>query len=138
GGGFGGEAVGGDGDSLVEAVEQVERVDGEFEAVTLPDVDLANQTHVGGGVVGSGEGVAAVAGQAVVVVVAVLIGIAGDTGIHGAAAACGDDAGEFPVVEQVAEELMLAMKGARLEGKCGDESIALVGDARSALGARIV
>jgi len=40
GGGFGGEAVGGDGDALVVAVEEVEGIGGELEAVAVGDVNF--------------------------------------------------------------------------------------------------
>src|ERR1700734_251545 len=62
GGGFGREAVGGYGDALVVAVEEVERVGREFEPVAVAHVDFADQAQVGGGVIGSSESVAAVAG----------------------------------------------------------------------------
>lgn len=47
-GGFGGEAVGRNGDPLVVAVEEVERVGGEFQAVTVADVDFSYQAQIGG------------------------------------------------------------------------------------------
>ena len=115
GGGFGREAVGGDHHALIVVVEKVEGVGGEFEAVALADVNLADQAQVGGNVVGPGEGVAAVAGKSVVVIVAILIGIAGDGGVDGASAAGGDDAGYFPVVEDVAEQLRV--RGERGEAR---------------------
>ena len=62
GGSFGREAVGGYGDALVVAVEEVERVGREFEPVAVAHVDFADQAQVGGGVIGSSESVAAVAG----------------------------------------------------------------------------
>ena len=134
GGGFDGEAVGGDFDALVVAVEEVEGVGGELQAIAVANVDFADEAKIGGSVVGSGEAVAAVAGETVVVVVAVLVGIAVDGGVDGASAAGGDDAGDFPVVENVAEELVLAVEGTRLDGEGGDEAVALVGDAGAALG----
>src|SRR5271166_792880 len=51
--GFGRQAVGGDGDSLIVVIEKVEGVGGEFKAVTLADVELEHQTQVGGNVVRS-------------------------------------------------------------------------------------
>ncbi len=89
-------------------------------------------------VVGSGESVAAVAGKTVVVVVAVLVGIAVDGGVDGAPAAGGDDAGNFPVVENVAEEFVFAVEGPRLHRERGDEAVALVSDAGATLGVGIV
>jgi len=94
---------------------------------------FADQAEVGRGVVGSGEGVAAIAGKAVVAVVAVLVGVAGDGRVDGASTAGGDDAGNFPVVEDLAEEYVLAVEGTRFDGKSGHEALALVGDAGSAL-----
>ncbi len=61
-GGFGSETVGGYGNALVVAVEEIERVGREFEPVTGAHVDFANQAQVGGGVIGSGESVAAITG----------------------------------------------------------------------------
>jgi hypothetical protein len=48
---------------LVVVVEEVKGVGGELEAVAMADVDFANEAEVGRGVVGSGEGVAAVPGR---------------------------------------------------------------------------
>ena len=96
---------------------------------------VSGEAKVGGGVVGPGEGVAAVAGEPVVEVVAVLIGIAGDGGVEGASAAVIHDGGDFPVVEGVAEKFVAAMKRAGLGREGGDQAITLVGDAGSALGA---
>src|ERR1700722_204978 len=138
GGGFGGEAVGGDGDALIVAVEQVEGIGGEVEAAGVAEVDFADEAEIGGGVVGASEGVAAVAGETVVEIVAVLIGIAADGGVDGASAAGGDDAGNFPVVENVSEKFLAAVKGTRVRGKSGDEALALVGDAGTALGVGLV
>jgi len=47
-GGFGGEAVGCYGDTLVIPVEEIERVGGEFQAVSSANVDFADQAQVGG------------------------------------------------------------------------------------------
>jgi hypothetical protein len=120
------------------SVEEVEGVGGELEAVALGNVDFADEAEVGGGVVGAGESVAAVAGETVVVVVAVLVGVAVNGGVDGASTAGGYDAGNFPVVEHVAEEWVFAVEGTRLEGEGGDEAVALVGDARSALAVGVV
>jgi hypothetical protein len=138
GGGFGGEAVGGDGDALIVAVEQVEGIGGEVEAAGVADVDFADEAEVSGGVVGASEGVAAVSGETVVEIVAVLIEIAADGGVDRASAAGGDDAGNFPVVENVSEKFLAAVKGTRFRGKSGDEALALVGDAGTALGVGLV
>jgi len=100
-GGGGDKAVGGDGEALVVAVEEVERFGDEVEFVALAEAHRPSEAEVGGGVVGSGEGVAAVAGETVVEVVAVLVGIAGDGGAEGASAAVVDDTGNSPVVEDV-------------------------------------
>src|SRR5260370_42511638 len=101
-------------------------------------MDLSSEAEICGGVVGAGEAVAAVAGEAVVEAVAVLVGIAGDGGVDGASAADGDDAGDLPVVEDVAEELVSAVEGTGFGGERGDEAIALVGDAGAALAGGIV
>ena len=101
-------------------------------------MDFASEAQVGGGVVRAGEAVAAVAGEAVVEVVAVLIGIAGDGGVDWASAAGGDDAGNFPVIEDVAEEFVSAMEGTRLGGEGRGQAMALVGDAGAALSGGIV
>src|SRR5271156_4011768 len=75
---FGSQAVGGNSDARVEVVEEVEGIGGEVEPVALADMDFTNEAEVCGSVVGPGEGVAAVAGKTIVVVVAILVGIAGD------------------------------------------------------------
>ena len=52
--------------------------------------EAPREAQIGGGVVGAGEGVAAVARQAVIEIVAILIGIAGDGGVDWTAAADAD------------------------------------------------
>src|ERR1019366_747110 len=126
---------GGDGDALIVAVEEIEGFGDEVEFVALTEAHGFGEAEVGGGVVGAGEGVAAVAGEAVVEVVAVLIGIAGDSGAEGASAAVVDHAGNLPVVKDVAEKFLATMKRVRLDGEGGDQALALVRDAGSALGA---
>src|SRR5271170_725907 len=101
-------------------------------------MDFANEAEVCGSVVGPGEGVAAVAGKTIVVVVAILVGIAGDRGVDRASAAGSDDARDFPLVEDVAEERLSAMKGARLDRESSDEPTALVGDAGPTFGVGLV
>jgi len=137
-GGVGGEAVGGDGDALIIAIEQVEGIDTQVESIAVSDVDFAGDAEIGSSVVGSGEAVAAVAGKPVVEIVAVLVGIASDAGVHWAPAAVVDDAGELPVVEDVAEKLVFTVKWARLGGKSDDQAIALIGDAGSAFSRGVV
>ena len=97
-------------------------------------MDFADEAKVGRGIVGTGESVAAVAGETIVVVISVLVGVTADGSVDGSSAASGDDAGKFPIVENVAEEFVSAMEGTRLGGEGGDEAAALVGDARSSLG----
>ena len=60
--GFSGETVGSYGDTLVIAVEEIERIGGEFQTISVAHVDFADQAQVGGGVIGSGESVATVTG----------------------------------------------------------------------------
>src|SRR6202040_2067893 len=83
-------------------------------------------------------GVASIAGEAVVEIVAVLVGIAGDGGAEGASAAVVDHGGNLPVVEDVTERWVAAMKRMGLGGDGSDQALALVGDAGSAFGARVV
>ena len=131
-------AVGGDSDTLVVTVQKIEGFGREVEPVALAEAQGFGEAEIGGGVVGPGEGVAAVAGEAVVEVVAVLVGIAGGSGVEGASAAVVDDGGNFPVVKDVAEKFLAAMKRVDVGGEGGDEALALVGDAGSALGTRHV
>src|SRR5882762_7207610 len=70
--GIGDQAVGGDADALVVAVEEVEGFGGEVEFVAFAETDFAGEAEVGGGVVGTGKGIAAVAGEAVVKAIVVL------------------------------------------------------------------
>ena len=132
------QAVGGDGDALVVAIQEIEGFGDEVEFVALAEAHEFGEAEVGGGVVGAGEGVAGVAGETVVEVVAVLVGVAGDGGVEGASAAVVDDAGNFPVVEDVAKKWLAAMKRVGLGGDGGDQALALIGDARSALGTGVV
>ena len=132
-GGLNSESAGSDLDALVVAVEKVEGVSRELKAVAFCHVDFAHESQVGRGVVGPGESVAAVAGKPVVVIVAVLVGIAVDRGIDGASTAGRNDAGNFPVVEQMAKKFVLAVKGPRFHRKGGYEAVALIGNAGSAL-----
>src|ERR1700722_11839786 len=110
-------------------VEQVERVGCEFQAITLGGVDFTNQPEISGSVVGPSKSITAVPGKAVVVVVAVLVRIAGDGGVDGASAAGGDDAGNFPIVQHVAEKRVFAVKGTRLNRKSRHKAVALICDA---------
>lgn len=67
-----------------------------------------------------------------------MVGIAADCGVDGASPTGCDDAGNFPIVENVAEEFVSPVKGTRLGGESGDEAVALVGDAGAALGIGLV
>ena len=138
GGGVGDHPVRGNGDALVVAIEEVEGFGDEVEFVALAEAQGASDAQVRGGVVGSGEGIAAVAGKTVVQAVRVLIGIAGDGGVEGASGTVVDDRGEPPVIEDMTEKFVAAMEKMRLDGEGGDQALALVGDAGSALSARHV
>jgi len=138
GGGLDRQPAGGDLDSLVIAVEQVEGVGGELQSVARGQMYFAHEAKVGGGIVRAGESVAAVAGESVVVVVAILVRIAADGGVDGASAAGRNDAGNLPFVENVAKEFMFAVEGTRFHRERGDEAVALVGDAGSALAIGVV
>src|SRR5579871_153607 len=97
--------------------------------------DNASDSHVGGGIVGSREGIAAVARKAIVEVVAVLVGIAAYRGINRPSRAVIHDSGNPPIVEEAAQHLVAAMEGPWFGRESHDQALALVGDARSALGA---
>lgn len=56
-GGLGDEAIGGDDDELVVAVEEIERLGDQVELVAFADSNLTSNAQVGGGVVGAGESV---------------------------------------------------------------------------------
>jgi hypothetical protein len=64
-------------------------------------VDFAHQAEVSRGIIGASEAVAAIARETVVEVVPVLVGVAVDGGVDRASAACGHDAGNFPVVSTI-------------------------------------
>jgi len=85
------QAIVGDPIAGVQAIEQVEGLSGEFQAPSVLNVELARQAHIGGGVVGPGEEIAARAGQSIVVAVVVLIGVTDDGGADRTPAAGGDD-----------------------------------------------
>src|SRR5260370_36562960 len=123
------ESVRSDGYALIVAIEKVEGVGGEVEAIAVSEVDFAGNTQIGRGVVGSGESVAAVAREAVVKVIAVLVGIAGDGGVDGSSTADVRDAGNLPVVEKLTEKFVSPVEGSRFGGECRYQTVALVGDA---------
>src|SRR5580698_8963596 len=133
-GGVAGEAVFGDGHQLIVAVQQIEGFDHQIDLQTFSGIQAAAEPGIGAGVVGSEEGIASGLGQTVVVVVIVLVRIAGDGDVYGAATAVGEDSGEFPVVEDVAEELLTAMKQLGLGDPGKDQALALVGNTVSTLG----
>jgi len=97
------EAAGIGEDALVLMIEQIEGFDHEGEAGVVGDAEIAAEAAVGGAVGWSDQCVAAEARQAVVETVAVLVGVACDFVVVGAPAADGYDAGELPVVEEIAE-----------------------------------
>ena len=86
-GGGGDHAVGGDGDPLVVAVEEIERLGNKVEFVAFAEPQAAGDAEVSRSLVWAGEGVTARAGETLVEVVRVLIGIAGDGGVEGASTA---------------------------------------------------
>ena len=100
------EAVVGNLISAIQTVEQVERFGGEFEAPSVAGVQLARQAHVGAGIVRADEGITPGRGEAVVVAVVVLVGVADYCSIDGAATAGGDDAGVLPVFREFAEQAL--------------------------------
>ena len=128
------QSIGRDGDALVVAIKKIERLGNEIEFVALADANDSGDAQVGGRVVRPGEGVAAVTGQAVVEIVRVLVGIAGDSRVERPSAAIVDHGRNLPVVENVPEKFVPAMKRVRLGGKGRDQSLALICDAGSALG----
>src|SRR5258708_14345708 len=81
------QAVRGNDQTLVVAVQKVEGLGDQVEFAALGEAEFASEAEVGGGIVGSGEGVTAVAGESVVEAVAVLVGIAGNGGIDRTSAA---------------------------------------------------
>src|SRR5580693_6051504 len=90
-GGIGLQAVFGDQDALIVAIEQVEGFEDQVQLQALAHKQAASQAQVGGGVIGSDERIASCAGKAVVGVVAVLIGIARNHDVFGASAAESQD-----------------------------------------------
>src|SRR5205807_3396507 len=116
------EAVRSDADTLVVAVEKVERLDDEVEFVALAQMNLAGDAQVGRRIVRSGESVPAVARQPVVKAVRILIGIPGNCGVHGTSSAEVHNRGEFPVIEEGSEKFVSAMKGARFGRETSDHA----------------
>ncbi len=86
------EAILRDLDPLIIAIQQIERLGDQFQFQALPELQAAGQAQVSGGVVGADQRVARNAGQTVVGVVAILIGVAGHGRAHRPPAADGDHA----------------------------------------------
>ena len=128
-------AVRRNGDALVVTVEEIERFDDQIELIALVEPQCPGEAGVGSGVVGSGKSIAAVAGETIVEAIRVLVRIAGDGCVEGPSATVVDYARNFPVIEDVAEQFVAAMKRVRCSGECCDETLALVSYAGSALGA---
>src|SRR5579872_1052859 len=111
----GDHSIGSDGDALIVSVGEVECLSGKVELVPLPEANDASQPQICRGVVRSGEGVTGVARQAVVQVVAVLVGIARDGRVDGASGSVIHDRRESPVVEEAAKKFVPAMERLRFE-----------------------
>src|SRR5262249_12857853 len=82
-----------------------------------------------------GESIAAIARKAIVQGVVVLIGIARNRGVNGPSGAVIHDGREFPIVKEASQNFVAAMEQSRLGRERGNQSMALVGDAWSPLGA---
>src|SRR4030088_422957 len=98
-------------------------------------MNLTSEAEVGSGVVGSGEGITAIAGEAVVQTVTVLVGIAGNGCIDRTSAADVNYRGNFPVVKKLTEKFVAAVEEARFGGDTADPTVPLVGHTGTPLGA---
>ena len=76
--------------------------------------------------------------EAVVAVVAILVGIAGHGGADRPAAAIGENAGSFPVVEKSSQPLMIAMKRFGRQHEREHKALPLIGNAGALLRIRRV
>src|SRR5215469_10214930 len=77
-------------------------------------------------------------GETIVEVVAVLVGIARHGCVHRASRAVVHNGRSAPVIKESAQHLVTAMEEAWFHGKREDKAMALVGDARTALGTRVI
>ena len=118
------EAVVGDHDTLVVAIQCIESFGNQLEFVMWSHIETACKSKISCGVIGSEECVAAVSGNAVIGIVVILIGISGDAGIDGAATADGENSGKFPVVEELGQECVIASEGLRLVNRREHEAMA--------------
>src|SRR5207244_2126465 len=91
------------------------------------------KSHVSGGVVGANEGIASLTRQAIIRAIPILVGVARDAGIDRPSAARRHHARQFPVIEELSQHFVSAMKWPRLGHPGEREAVPLVGDARSAL-----
>src|SRR5262249_14985468 len=128
-----GKTVVADLDPAVVTIEKVERLQNQIELKAIADKKAAGKAHVGGGVVGSDEGVASPSREAIVGVVAVAIGIAGDARVNRAPAAHGEYVGDFPIVEDLPQKIVPHVKGMRLDYQRESQAMTLIGDAGGAL-----
>src|SRR5450755_1496130 len=99
-GGISDEAILRDLNPPVVAVQQIEGLGHQFQFHAVAGIETAGKSQVSGGIVRSEERVAGHPRKAVVVVVSILIGVAGDGGAYRPPAAHRDHPGCLPVVEE--------------------------------------
>src|ERR1700751_5985253 len=97
---------------------------------------VAREAEIGGRGVWSRTRIACISRETVVELVAVLIRIPRNSRVHRASGTVVHNRGNPPVVEEVTQKFMAAVEEARLSGDSHHESVALVRDTGTALGAR--
>ena len=86
------ETVAGSDNFGIVAVEHIERFGHHFQFHVISGVEPPRQAQIGAGIIGAKEGIAARAGQAIVAVIAILVGIARHRGAYRPPTAHGCDA----------------------------------------------
>jgi hypothetical protein len=127
------EAILRDLDALVVSVQKVEGLGHQFQFDPVADINSASESQISGGIVGSKERIAGNSGEPVVVVIAILVGIAGHGGTDRPPAAIGKYACRFPIVKESSQPLMIAIKRFGGKNERENEALPLISDARTFL-----
>lgn len=102
------EAIVADIDPFISAIGDIERFDEKIQLHAVAQFQVASEAKIGTEVISTGKSISTIT-QAIIVGVAILIRVACDGGIEAASGSEGDDAGEFPVIDQGAKPRLVQL-----------------------------